>query len=54
MKEQSRSTSKMKAKITKLIDEPNPTEKENEEKNNNWNKFKKVKMPIFNDDNPDA
>ena len=42
------STSKMKAKMEELIDEPNFSKKENEEKGNDRNKFKKVEMSVFN------
>ena len=60
MKEQSTtresegSSSKIKTKMVELIDEPNCNENENEEKNNRWNKFKKVEMLVFNGDGLDA
>lgn len=44
----------MKAKVAELINEPKFSEKEDEEKNNDRSKFKKVKMPVFNGDDPDV
>lgn len=38
----------MKEKITNEIDELDTNDKENEEKSNDRNKFKKVEMPMFN------
>ncbi|KAA0050168.1 transposon Tf2-1 polyprotein isoform X1 [Cucumis melo var. makuwa] len=44
----------MKTEMAELIDEVNGNEKDVEEKNNDQSKFKKVEMPVFNGEDPDA
>ncbi|KAA0052895.1 transposon Tf2-1 polyprotein isoform X1 [Cucumis melo var. makuwa] len=48
------STSKAKTKVTEPINEGNENEKNGEEKNNDRSKFKKVEMPVFNGEDPNA
>ena len=48
------STSKMKAKMFELSEEPKLNDKEDGEKNNGRNKFKKVEMSVFNGEDPNS
>ncbi|KAA0039182.1 transposon Tf2-1 polyprotein isoform X1 [Cucumis melo var. makuwa] len=48
------STSKAKTKVTEPINEGNENEKNGGKKNNDRSKFKKVEMPVFNGEDPDA
>ena len=43
----------MKAKVIELIEEPKSNEREDDEKNHDQNKFKKVEMPVFNNEDLD-
>ena len=41
-------------KIREVVVEPKSNEKEDDKKNNDRNKFKKVEMPVFNGEDPDS
>ncbi|TYK05646.1 DNA polymerase epsilon catalytic subunit A-like [Cucumis melo var. makuwa] len=52
MRESDGSSSKAKTKVREVFEEPKSNKKEDDEKNNDQNKFKKVEMLVFNDEDP--